>query len=1378
MQVLKAFLISTIFIVSCLNAELKDSFSYKDRIQLFKMSTFGPTAEMLEDFNSSYSNDLVVDEIEWLDEQLNFPSAYDDPDDNWTTHFQRTKQIAETLTPSIDFYEDRNGDGLEIFNRVTAEPNISNYQMSAWWENVIGNKTVANSLGSDQLRQRTAYAFSQLLVVSRSAPPLNRRAEGLACYYDILCENAFGNYEELLREIMRSPAMGVFLSSAFNKKASLKANTRPDENLAREFLQLFTIGPYELNLDGSVKIDENGGVVPSYTQNDIMEMAKILTGWILYGSKRWSSAGQYVGSYTDLMIFNSDNHEYELDDFYTTDEDRGTITLFKGKPMETSVDLNATDDIPDGNDKNTSSGLDAAINVVFNHPNVGPFIAKHLIKHFVTSNPTPGYIERIARVFNDDGNGERGNLKAVIKAILLDKEAYNQSIEVGGKVKEPLLAFCQFLRAMEARPWPKTKSNRASDHETNPPYLGPILSYPAPENTLNQAALRSLDVFNFYSPNFTPPDDNLMNYQIISQESEILNDNYFPNLQNILMKIISNYRNKRLLCVDPHNLTGDENAPEMNYWEPNFSIDLKGPLNTLALGFGVESGKFEDLKSSHFDDVNQSEEAVYELLDWYEDNLLFCDLDDDFRSAFVDLSINGLNRWQYQSDDEGGKSRALSIVENTLLLIVLSPDFMVDAGSVPDITPPVIELLGDSNVSISYGEMYVEPGFRSSDNVYAGQIDSRVVIEGDVNPNEEGTYVISYSVVDAAGNVSETVKRTVVVTGNTRQVDKVPPEIHLLGSANVQVPVDSEYVDAGVTAIDNEDGNLSSAIVMTGQVNTSVPGTYELNFSVTDSAGNASNSVTRTVVVVKPEDDSDIEAPNLMLFGNSVVNLYLGDSYVELGFQAIDNIDGDITSLVEISGEVNSLDSGTYELLYSVKDEAGNSSGTLKRIVVVSEVDRVPPKLVLHGSQTLSMMIGESFTEPGFDAIDNKDGNLTSEVSVTGDINSSKPGTYDLSYVVSDEAGNLSEQIKRKVIVLSDSNGDSIPPVIQLNGTEILQIIEGSLYIEPGFVAHDNMDGDITNQVLVSGEVDSSKSGNYSLFYSVTDQAGNMSDLLKRTVIVSSSVTDNVRPQLVLFGPSISYLMINEFYFEPGYQAFDDQDGDITSKVELMGYVNSSKEGEYELKYSVKDSSGNSSGTFKRLIKVSPFDMVSPKLSLRGSSVISLALGESFLDPGFEANDNKDGNVTSSVVVEGEVITSKEGTYMLSYSVKDDAGNISEVLTRTVVVVETIPEDKPSYWWSNSSSIGNGFYKGWLGQFMPFESGWIYHLDFGWVYVVESDIQGLWLWIDGEGWIWTNEKIWPHMWSNKTGYWLYFTNLNSYNYFFDHFTRKFREIAR
>ena len=128
------------------------------------------------------------------------------------------------------------------------------------------------------------------------------------------------------------------------------------------------------------------------------------------------------------MKFHPDNHEYELDDYYTSDTDRGIITLFKGKPFETKVDLNATDVIRDGGGVLTASGLDAAINVVFKHPNVGPFVSRHLIKYFVTSNPTPAYIERVARVFNDDGYGVRGNLKAVIRAILLDQEAYNLSL--------------------------------------------------------------------------------------------------------------------------------------------------------------------------------------------------------------------------------------------------------------------------------------------------------------------------------------------------------------------------------------------------------------------------------------------------------------------------------------------------------------------------------------------------------------------------------------------------------------------------------------------------------------------------------------------------------------------------------------------------------------------------------------------------------------------------------------------------------------------------------------------------------------------------------------------------------------------------------------
>ena len=156
-----------------------------------------------------------------------------------------------------------------------------------------------------------------------------------------------------------------------------------------------------------------------------------------------------------------------------------------------------------------------------------------------TSNPTPGYIKRVATVFNNDGSGVRGNLKAVVRAILLDNEAYNQSVELGGKVKEPLLAFTQFLRAMKARPWPKTQAicakKDADGNYIHPKYLEDAYIYTGAEGELNQAALRSLDVFNFYDPNFTPPDGMLTSNQIISPESEILNDTFFVNYQNICL---------------------------------------------------------------------------------------------------------------------------------------------------------------------------------------------------------------------------------------------------------------------------------------------------------------------------------------------------------------------------------------------------------------------------------------------------------------------------------------------------------------------------------------------------------------------------------------------------------------------------------------------------------------------------------------------------------------------------------------------------------------------------------------------------------------------------------------------------------------------------
>ena len=758
-----------------LSGQFKETFSKQERNQLLRMATFGPTAQMVANVDEAFSDDKIVNEIEWLDQQLNHPSAYEDPHDNWLSHFQRVEQIATTLEPTVDFYQDypnedrkSQADGYMIFNRFapgTSSFNMDAFQMSAWWDNVLGNQDLNIEVGSDQLRQRMAYALSQLLVVSKAAFPLNGRTEGLAWYYDILAENAFGNYEILLRKVLRSPAIGVFLSSAMNQKASLAKNIRPDENLAREFLQLFTIGPYMLELNGKRETAKNGKSIPSYTQNDVIEMAKVLTGWNLFLYPNWNRLGKNHGSYHDLMTFHPSKHEDEQDEFYIDDLNRGVITLFKDTTLEASLELNASDETKDGNGNYTNSGLDAAIGVIFNHPNVGPFVSRHLIKHFVTSNPTPSYVGRVATVFNDDGTGVRGNLKAVLRAILLDQEAYNQSIEVGGRVKEPLLALTQFLRAMDSRPWPKTKSIMLLD-DSNPRYLQKMYSFRFPENTINQAALRAFDVFNFYDRDFIPPDEDIMKIGLTSQESEIINDNFFPNFQNQLDLIIKNYKNYRLKCDNPSTLTGLDDAPEMNYYWPNFSIDLQKPLAALIKGLGKDSGLLEDVNSSDFTDDLVFADAVGDLLDWYEENLLFSALNLNFRSAFIELCVHGLDQRKVIRKEDKGKAIAMKIVETTLLLLVASPEFMVDAGSVPDMTPPKIELLGSSNINLKLGEIYVESGYKASDNAF-GDMQFRVTITGDVNSSKVGTYEMIYSVVDIAGNVSETVKRNVTISGST-----------------------------------------------------------------------------------------------------------------------------------------------------------------------------------------------------------------------------------------------------------------------------------------------------------------------------------------------------------------------------------------------------------------------------------------------------------------------------------------------------------------------------------------------------------------------------------------------------------------------------------
>jgi hypothetical protein len=212
-----------------------------------------------------------------------------------------------------------------------------------------------------------------------------------------------------------------------------------------------------------------------------------------------------------------------------------------------------------------------------------------------------------------------------------------------------------------------------------------------------------------------------------------------------------------------------------------------------------------------------------------------------------------------------------------------------------------------------------------------------------------------YSVVDAAGNITETTERSVTISEKPKPVDKVPPILKLTGEPTLQILLGSRYDEPGYSATDDQDGEITTRVNVKGEVNVNQAGNYQLIYSVSDDAGNISDEMVRTVVVMKPFVEVDSVPPQLMLFGKSIINLYTGDAYLEPGYKATDDIDGNLTGSVVIEGEVNPVKSGIYEIYYSVRDKAGNSSGSFKRTIIVSELDKKPPELELLGSGVVTM---------------------------------------------------------------------------------------------------------------------------------------------------------------------------------------------------------------------------------------------------------------------------------------------------------------------------------------------------------------------------------------------------------------------------------------
>ena len=562
-----------------------------------------------------------------------------------------------------------------------------------------------------------------------------------------------------------------------------------------------------------------------------------------------------------------------------------------------------------------------------------------------------------------------------------------------------------------------------------------------------------------------------------------------------------------------------------------------------------------------------------------------------------------------------------------------------------DTTKPVIALQGAAAVTLEVGSSYTDAGATASDDV-DGNISANIQTNSTVNTAAVGAYTVTYTVSDAAGNAATQVVRTVNV------VDTTPPVLTLQGAAVVTVQVGSSYSDAGATAIDAYQGNISGAIVVDNPVNTAVVGTYTITYTVADSSGNAAAAVVRTVNVV------DTTKPVITRLGNAIVSVSVGASYTDAGARATDNYDGDITSRIQVNNPVNTSRIGSYTVTYNVSDAAGNAAATVTRTVTVG--DATAPVITLRGQSPVTVEVGAAYSDAGATATDNYDGDITSRIQTSNPVDTSKTGSYAVTYNVSDAAGNAATAVSRTVNVV-----DTTKPVISLRGQSPVTVEAGASYSDAGATATDSYDGDITSRIQVSNPVDTSKTGSYTVTYNVSDAAGNAATAVSRTV----NVVDTTKPVISLQGPASVAVEAGAAYNDAGASATDTYDGDITSRIQVSNPVDTSKTGSYTVTYNVSDAAGNAAAAVTRTVTVT--DTTAPVISLRGAATVNVEAGASYSDAGATATDTYDGDITSRIRVSNPVDTSKVGTYTVTYNVSDAAGNAAAAVTRTVTVALT-----------------------------------------------------------------------------------------------------------
>ena len=616
--------------------------------QFLSKATFGPTQAEIDDLAGDIKRMGVRRACErWIDGQM-------DPSQTpMTLNLDTVKEILDEY--GHPYSQDNNDQSLTSIG-------LDQRRYYAWYDTAVRKP--------DQLRQRVAFALSQICVIGKSGADFNFRHfdgsdlndpsvpvekrrgywMGMSNFYDEVCvKPAFGNYKDALQKMTFHPCMGIWLSHLRNKKANIAQNRFPDENYAREIMQLFSIGLYEMEEDGRWKTDSNGEFIPTYDNETIKTFARVFTGLTYANSPNYNYGTRNYNEPIEMWGEEHDNNRNYSEDPTAPQEKR----LFAGTPHEVLLpSLNETVTDQQGEDE-----IYAAIDGLFAHPNVAPFISRLLIQRLVKSNPSRGYIRRVARKFNNNGQGVKGDMKAVVKAIYLDPELFrgqrllrrrNPSgsenrlrVEVAtrgtefSRLREPVLRMMAAIRSL-------VDMNDVSDEPNDRAFMN---SY-TPESDFGQVPFGSPTVFNFYLPDHQPAGE-LLTYQpsrrnpygaVFAPEFEILN-------AVTANRTINRFRD---WCW---------NLRAVGYIHGSLGL----PSNRVNMPFDVA----DDLQAAR---TRTNLEGLFEKYD-----LLLCNgtLGEDVKQAVLDA----IDEFAPNDDND---NHARDRLQNILLFCMISPDAAVD----------------------------------------------------------------------------------------------------------------------------------------------------------------------------------------------------------------------------------------------------------------------------------------------------------------------------------------------------------------------------------------------------------------------------------------------------------------------------------------------------------------------------------------------------------------------------------------------------------------------------------------------------------------------------------------------------------------------------